>query len=263
MARSSAGEKRDDEVRALSGGFVYVRWLPHQKFVHVKSSSRSSVQWTSIPHPHSPLHTSTILPTRIVRKMALPALSGVEAAKRLAAYAAVDRHVLKGSKVRQVEARHRQLRQASRAVQPVPACVRLACSHRYNQSGCGKVERPSQLLLRNTADVQLIGIGSGSTVPYVVDRIVQQGVEANKDRLFFPTGESLFLEICGPSCRLRSLRPAASCQTVALSRRSADIQASSPSSSSSTPVCSSVTSTSTPASMSALTVPTSECAALA
>lgn len=45
--------------------------------------------------------TSTILPTRIVRKMALPALTGVEAAKRLAAYAAVDRHVLKGSKVRQ------------------------------------------------------------------------------------------------------------------------------------------------------------------
>lgn len=40
-----------------------------------------------------------------------------------------------------------------------------------------------------TADVQLVGIGSGSTVPYVVDRIVQQGVEANKDRIFFPTGE--------------------------------------------------------------------------
>lgn len=34
----------------------------------------------------------------------------------------------------------------------------------------------------------IIGIGSGSTVPYVVERIVQQGVEANKKRVFIPTG---------------------------------------------------------------------------
>lgn len=42
---------------------------------------------------------------------------------------------------------------------------------------------------RHQLIAKLVGIGSGSTVPYVVDRIVQQGVEANKDRLFFPTGE--------------------------------------------------------------------------
>ncbi|KAG5636479.1 ribose-5-phosphate isomerase rki1 [Sphagnurus paluster] len=35
---------------------------------------------------------------------------------------------------------------------------------------------------------RIIGIGSGSTVPYVVDRIIQQGVAANKDRIFVPTG---------------------------------------------------------------------------
>ncbi|PFH47572.1 hypothetical protein AMATHDRAFT_6628 [Amanita thiersii Skay4041] len=35
---------------------------------------------------------------------------------------------------------------------------------------------------------RVIGIGSGSTVPYVVDRIVQQGVDVNKDRVFIPTG---------------------------------------------------------------------------
>lgn len=29
---------------------------------------------------------------------------------------------------------------------------------------------------------------AGSTVPYVVDRIVQQGLEANKGRVFVPTG---------------------------------------------------------------------------
>lgn len=35
---------------------------------------------------------------------------------------------------------------------------------------------------------RVIGIGSGSTVPYVVDRIVQLGPEANKGRVFIPTG---------------------------------------------------------------------------
>ncbi|THH01006.1 hypothetical protein EW026_g1595 [Hermanssonia centrifuga] len=37
-------------------------------------------------------------------------------------------------------------------------------------------------------DVQVIGIGSGSTVPFVVERIVAQGPEVNKDRVFIPTG---------------------------------------------------------------------------
>ncbi|KAI0083881.1 ribose-5-phosphate isomerase [Irpex rosettiformis] len=35
---------------------------------------------------------------------------------------------------------------------------------------------------------QVIGIGSGSTVPYVVERILAQGPEVNKDRVFIPTG---------------------------------------------------------------------------
>jgi len=35
---------------------------------------------------------------------------------------------------------------------------------------------------------RIIGIGSGSTVPYVVERIVQQGVAVNKGRVFIPTG---------------------------------------------------------------------------
>ncbi|KAF8154592.1 ribose 5-phosphate isomerase A-domain-containing protein [Crassisporium funariophilum] len=35
---------------------------------------------------------------------------------------------------------------------------------------------------------RVIGIGSGSTVPYVVERIVQQGPEVNKGRVFIPTG---------------------------------------------------------------------------
>ncbi|KAI0339244.1 ribose 5-phosphate isomerase [Trametopsis cervina] len=35
---------------------------------------------------------------------------------------------------------------------------------------------------------QVIGVGSGSTVPYVVERILAQGPEVNKDRVFIPTG---------------------------------------------------------------------------
>nr|GAT58903.1 ribose-5-phosphate isomerase [Mycena chlorophos] len=35
---------------------------------------------------------------------------------------------------------------------------------------------------------RVIGIGSGSTVPYVVERIVQLGAEANAERVFIPTG---------------------------------------------------------------------------
>ncbi|KAF8314996.1 ribose-5-phosphate isomerase [Clavulina sp. PMI_390] len=63
---------------------------------------------------------------------ATPKLSGVEGAKQLAAWTAVDRHILPEHKV--------------------------------------------------------IGIGSGSTVPYVVERIIAQGAALNKDRVFIPTG---------------------------------------------------------------------------
>ncbi|SAM83917.1 probable RKI1-D-ribose-5-phosphate ketol-isomerase [Ustilago bromivora] len=59
-------------------------------------------------------------------------LTGVEAAKRAAAYAAVDNHV-----------------------------------------------KPQH---------EIIGIGSGSTVPYVVERIAQQGPAVNAKRWFVPTG---------------------------------------------------------------------------
>jgi ribose 5-phosphate isomerase A len=31
----------------------------------------------------------------------------------------------------------------------------------------------------------------GSTVPYVVERILQQGLEVNKDRIFIPSGRQL------------------------------------------------------------------------
>jgi len=59
-------------------------------------------------------------------------LTAIEQSKRLAAYTAVDKHILPEHKV--------------------------------------------------------IGIGSGSTVPYVVERIVAQGPELNKGRMFIPTG---------------------------------------------------------------------------
>ncbi|KAK1231392.1 ribose-5-phosphate isomerase rki1 [Marasmius sp. AFHP31] len=56
------------------------------------------------------------------------------------------------------------------------------------------IERSKQLAAWSAVDdyvkphYRVIGIGSGSTVPYVVERIVSQGAEANKDRVFIPTG---------------------------------------------------------------------------
>ncbi|KAK0444231.1 ribose 5-phosphate isomerase A-domain-containing protein [Desarmillaria tabescens] len=56
------------------------------------------------------------------------------------------------------------------------------------------IERSKQLAAWTAVDQHIkpehrvIGVGSGSTVPYVVERIVMQGYEANKDRVFIPTG---------------------------------------------------------------------------
>ncbi|UZJ52330.1 hypothetical protein CBS101457_001650 [Exobasidium rhododendri] len=67
-----------------------------------------------------------------LQPLTLSELKGVEAAKRAAAYAAVDNHVKREHTV--------------------------------------------------------IGIGSGSTVPFAVERIIQQGSEVNQNRWFIPTG---------------------------------------------------------------------------
>ncbi|KAI9635562.1 ribose 5-phosphate isomerase A-domain-containing protein [Dioszegia hungarica] len=91
------------------------------------SSSLSAGAQSFVP-PSQPTTSNNQLPTSVQ----LPKLEAVEGAKRLAAFAAVDKHVGLKDKI--------------------------------------------------------IGIGSGSTVPYVVDRIVAQGKEANKERIFLPTG---------------------------------------------------------------------------
>lgn len=40
---------------------------------------------------------------------------------------------------------------------------------------------------------QIIGIGSGSTVPYVVERIQAQGKDVNASRVFLPTGKPILV----------------------------------------------------------------------
>lgn len=109
-----------------------------------RSPNGRSKQMRLICHKHiTPLSKFANIPTRpsahqqpryamSSAPLQLAPLSGVEAAKRAAAYAAVDAHV-------------------------------------------GRQDR-------------IIGIGSGSTVPYVVERIVQQGKELNSGRIFLPTG---------------------------------------------------------------------------
>jgi ribose 5-phosphate isomerase A len=92
----------------------------------------------------------------------LPVLAPLEAAKRLAAYAAVDRHIGLSDKVR--------------------------CSALPSDCFSGFASWSLCAYLRTQLTAQVIGIGSGSTVPYVVDRIVAQGAEANLGRIFVPTG---------------------------------------------------------------------------
>jgi ribose 5-phosphate isomerase A len=98
--------------------------IPCRSAIKTTTSTLSS-PW-QIVRPLS--HSSTMA----AAPLQLNALQGVEAAKRAAAYAAVDNHV-----------------------------------------------KPEH---------QIIGIGSGSTVPYVVERIVQQGQKVNSNRWFVPTG---------------------------------------------------------------------------
>lgn len=92
----------------------------------------------SVPDSAAPVDTTPLRPAAVPippseSVVALnQKLSVIESSKRLAAWTAVDKHILPEHKV--------------------------------------------------------IGIGSGSTVPYVVERIVAQGHELNKDRVFIPTG---------------------------------------------------------------------------
>ncbi|EFP83780.1 ribose 5-phosphate isomerase A [Puccinia graminis f. sp. tritici CRL 75-36-700-3] len=63
-----------------------------------------------------------------------------------------------------------------------------------NPEGLDPIEASKQLAAYAAVDQHIlphhrvIGIGSGSTVPYVVERIVQQGHETNESRWFIPTG---------------------------------------------------------------------------
>lgn len=95
-------------------------------------------------------------------------MSIVEESKRLAAYAAVDKHVLPHHKVPQYD----PCRRLSGYTHP----------HRDHRDRFGYVHIPQYLPL-----IQMSS-SLGSTVPYVVDRIVQQGAGLNKERVFVPTG---------------------------------------------------------------------------
>lgn len=63
-----------------------------------------------------------------------------------------------------------------------------------NPEALNAVEASKQLAAYAAVDQHIhphhrvIGIGSGTTVPYVVERIVQQGHETNESRWFIPTG---------------------------------------------------------------------------
>ncbi|KAF8836480.1 ribose 5-phosphate isomerase [Paxillus ammoniavirescens] len=112
--------------------------LPRIRITAVVSCRSFSEAKMPLPHVDEVLTTpvprpvSMPVPTEPTTPLTMSKLSPIEQSKRLAAYTAVDKHVLPEHKI--------------------------------------------------------VGIGSGSTVPYVVERIVQQGKELNKDRIFIPTG---------------------------------------------------------------------------
>lgn len=100
---------------------------------HYRLFSSAKTHLASAQTPITPVpRTVTMSVSTGAVPIATTTLSAIEQSKRLAAYTAVDKHILPEHKV--------------------------------------------------------IGIGSGSTVPYVVERIVAQGRELNKDRVFIPTG---------------------------------------------------------------------------
>ena len=99
-----------------------------------------------------------------------PKLSGIEAAKQLAAWTAVDHHVRKEHKV---------------CISHLSFSMRRV-SNNNQVIGIGSGTLADAVRCSN---VLLIHLGmAGSTVPYVVERITSQGVELNKDRVFIPTG---------------------------------------------------------------------------
>lgn len=100
-------------------------------FIDHRPFSSAKMHLASAQTPITPVPRPVTMPVLAV-PIATTTLSAIEQSKRLAAYTAVDKHILPEHKV--------------------------------------------------------IGIGSGSTVPYVVERIVAQGRELNKDRVFIPTG---------------------------------------------------------------------------
>jgi hypothetical protein len=112
-------------------------------------------------------------------------LSTIEAAKKLAAFRAVDQHVLPEHRVSR-NFLHFQLKR-----------------HRMNYNpqviGIGSGARTIKIFVSShSSTCSLFFFSSvipvcwsspvGSIVPYVVQRIVQQGNDANKNRVFIPTG---------------------------------------------------------------------------
>lgn len=114
---------RDQLGRSPNGRSKPMRLICHKHIAPLSKLANIPIRTSAHQQPRYAMSSAPLQ---------LAPLSGVEAAKRAAAYAAVDAHV-------------------------------------------GRQDR-------------IIGIGSGSTVPYVVERIVQQGKELNSGRIFLPTG---------------------------------------------------------------------------
>lgn len=80
------------------------------------------------------------------------------------------------------------------APRPVPMAIPTIPAAPVTALKLSPIEQAKRLAAYTAVDEHIhpnhkvIGIGSGSTVPYVVERIVQQGEDLNRHRVFIPTG---------------------------------------------------------------------------
>lgn len=95
-------------------------------------------------------------------------MNTIEQSKKLAAYNAVDHHVKPEHKVSSSILGTIVFKACFRSLESVLVRVVYCCGAHY-----------------------VLSLWQGSTVPYVVERIIQQGLEANKDRVFISSGTQL------------------------------------------------------------------------
>lgn len=153
--RFRRGSRHLSRLSSTLGEGITAHWKKSQS-----SESDQGVEAGSVPEPSKAISPSTI------NEAAPSASHGESLSASLPASAGLpDVHA---------ESRRNEFAQIAESLPPIEQAKRLAAYRAVDVH-----VKPHH---------RVIGIGSGSTVPYVVDRLLEQGEEANKKRWFVPTG---------------------------------------------------------------------------